>query len=405
MASIHQRNETWWVKFRFGGKQIFRSLKTDNERNAERLKLQIERTLADIDHGRMVIPLEADLWQFILSDGKLAHKPSVPTAPATLTGLMDAYFAGQIGQKEANTLVTERYHRKHIERLIGGSKAIASFTTADVQAYIRARATEGVGRNTIKKEVATLRFLVYRAWQLVGAKPATDVREMFRALDFPRGKEQPPFQTWDEIEQQIARLKPDAKERKALWDCVFLDVAQVTEFLDWAEAKAARHPVPFFIPLLTAAAHTGARLSELVRSQAADWNLDKKEVVLREKKKSKTKDTTRRVSLSDRVVRVMRDWFENFHPGGRVAFCREPDVLLTGKNLRNVFDRFVGKHKWSVLKGYHVFRHSFASNLARTGTDQRVIDELMGHSTEDMRRRYRHLFPEQRRDAVQKLFG
>ena len=101
----------------------------------------------------------------------------------------------------------------------------------------------------------------------------------------------------------------------------------------------------------------------------------------------------------------MRHWFDAHHPGGRRAFCREPDVSLGGKNLRNVFNRFVGKHKWSVLKGYHVFRHSYASNLARAGVDERVIGELMGHQTEAMRRRYRHFFPDQRRDAVRKLFG
>lgn len=69
MASVHKRNETWWVKFRFDGKQTFRSLKTTNARNAERLKYQIERTIADIDQGRIVIPPEVELWQFILSDG------------------------------------------------------------------------------------------------------------------------------------------------------------------------------------------------------------------------------------------------------------------------------------------------------------------------------------------------
>lgn len=83
---------------------------------------------------------------------------------------------------------------------------------------------------------------------------------MFRALDFPKGKEQPQFMTWAEIETRIARTKPDKKARKALWDCVFLDTTQVTEFLDWAEQKKARHPVPFFVPLLTAA-HTGARVT------------------------------------------------------------------------------------------------------------------------------------------------
>ena len=50
--------------------------------------------------------------------------------------------------------------------------------------------------------------------------------------------------------------------------------------------------------------------------------------------------------------------------------------------------------------GYHTYRHSFASNLAAAGVDQRVIDEFMGHQTEAMRKRYRHLFPQSRRSAI-----
>jgi integrase len=51
--------------------------------------------------------------------------------------------------------------------------------------------------------------------------------------------------------------------------------------------------------------------------------------------------------------------------------------------------------------GFHTYRHSFASNLACLGVDQRIIDEFMGHQTEEMRKRYRHLFPKQRRPAIE----
>ena len=51
---------------------------------------------------------------------------------------------------------------------------------------------------------------------------------------------------------------------------------------------------------------------------------------------------------------------------------------------------------------YHVFRHSFASNLARHGIEQYKIDKMMGHQG-DMRERYRHLFPEDRQSAVEVL--
>jgi integrase len=59
--------------------------------------------------------------------------------------------------------------------------------------------------------------------------------------------------------------------------------------------------------------------------------------------------------------------------------------------------------KWVKLRGFHVFRHSFASNLAAAGVDQRIIDEFMGHQTDEMRCRYRHLFPETKKAAIVKL--
>ena len=67
-----------------------------------------------------------------------------------------------------------------------------------------------------------------------------------------------------------------------------------------------------------------------------------------------------------------------------------------------------GRHpvsKWGVLKGWHVFRHSFISALASKGVDQRIIDDLVGHATEEQRRRYRHLFPDVKQQALLGVFG
>lgn len=102
---------------------------------------------------------------------------------------------------------------------------------------------------------------------------------------------------------------------------------------------------------------------------------------------------------------MLTEWLADGHPGGPLVFCRETDLLLTTHVLKNVFRRAVARSKWKVLRGYHVLRHSFASNLARRGIDQRVIDDLLGHTTEAMRKRYRHLFPDQRRNAVMSVFG
>ena len=69
------------------------------------------------------------------------------------------------------------------------------------------------------------------------------------------------------------------------------------------------------------------------------------------------------------------------------------------------FRRLVANSKWKVLRGWHVFRHSFISALASKGVDQRVIDDIVGHSTEEQRRCYRHLYPDIKQKAIAGVFG
>jgi integrase len=58
-----------------------------------------------------------------------------------------------------------------------------------------------------------------------------------------------------------------------------------------------------------------------------------------------------------------------------------------------------------ALRAWHVLRHSFISACASRSVDQRLIDEWVGHTTEEMRRRYRHLYPSVQREAIASVFG
>ena len=62
--------------------------------------------------------------------------------------------------------------------------------------------------------------------------------------------------------------------------------------------------------------------------------------------------------------------------------------------------RTLAGSKWEVLRGYHILRHSFISCLAAAGVDQRIIDEFVGHQTDEQRRRYRHLIPDLKHKAI-----
>lgn len=191
-------------------------------------------------------------------------------------------------------------------------------------------------------------------------------------------------------------------EQKELWDCLVLTTPQIGEVLGVVKATARR---PFLYPMFVFAAHTGARRSEMMRSRIEDVDLAGGTVLIREKKKDKSVELTyRRVPMSPLLRQVMLDWLTH-HPGGVFTFCLKPNEMLKQTFTTKGFRRSLKGNKWVRLRGFHVFRHSFASNLAAAGIDQRVIDEFMGHQTEAMRKRYRHLFPEQRQQAIASVFG
>jgi integrase len=83
----------------------------------------------------------------------------------------------------------------------------------------------------------------------------------------------------------------------------------------------------------------------------------------------------------------------------------QPVAPLTIQEAYDHFKRTLADSKWKVLKGWHVLRHSFISACATNGTDQRLLDEWCGHSTEQQRKRYRHLWPDMQRQAILKVFG
>ena len=77
----------------------------------------------------------------------------------------------------------------------------------------------------------------------------------------------------------------------------------------------------------------------------------------------------------------------------------------TPKECHDHFKRTLRGGAWQVVRGLHVLRHSFISCLAAAGVDQRIIDDIVGHQSEEMRRRYRHLTPALKSQAVLTVFG
>lgn len=409
MASIHQdpESQVYRVRFRFQGRNVNRSLRTTDEQAAQTMCARVEETLRLVEQGRIVVPADADPLEFVLADGRPSKEPK-PSQAAGLTEFFSIYESTlPPGHKEQSTLDGEKIHLKHLKRHLGPHRTVQSITKADLQQYVAKRLKDKYhGKptrpDTIRKELVTLRML----WNwgvdqglLVGGSPTKKVA-------LPLTDEKPAFMTRQEVERIINRGGLSEQQESELWESVYLEIHELEAVLDFIK-RTARHP--FVYPMMVFFAHTGARRSELIRCRIEDIDFSSRTVVIREKKKSRRRAMTyRRVDMSPLLHKVMDDWLDN-HPGGQHVFCQCSAVgdveALTSCQAHYHLKKTTAGSKWSFIHGFHIFRHSFASNLAAAGVDQRVIDEFMGHQTEEMRRRYRHLFPGQRRAAIESAFG
>jgi integrase len=410
----HPTSAHFKICFRWGGKKFKKTVKTTSLSDAEIALARFNENLNLLERGRMELPPGADIGTFLLSDGKLNGQPPA-SSPALLTlgDLREAYVAVHSnGALEENSLATVCMHLRHVVATLGKSFRLASLNPGDLQRHIDRRARKRYrGRSlsavTLRKEMAS-----FRACWNWGVQ-AGQLRQMFpgRGLKYPKTDEKPPFQTRAEIERQIARGGLAETEIRQLWDSLVLTRPEIAQLLEHVRLRTAQ---PFLYPMVCLAAHTGARRSELLRLRVDDVDFGSGTVLIHEKKRARGRRTSRRVPLSAFVQTVLREWL-TVHPGGQCLFGQaavirnkshrlEP-IPVTRDEAHDHFRRALEGSVWAVLRGWHVLRHSFASNCAAAGIDQRLINEWMGHQTEEMVRRYRHLFPDQQRLAIDKVFG
>jgi integrase len=435
MASIESRNGSWRVIFRYKGEKRYFTVGEVSAADASVFKASTEELLRLLNRKLISIPSGCSIEDFMFYRGKppeYAAATSNGKKDLTLSDLREAYFRSQEKKLEQTTLDGIRLHFDHLTRILGPKRLIPTLLRPDLQKYVDKRSEEWIDPNiyrkarreklaakpkrkymnprppkieppekpkrhpsaaTIKKEIISLRT----AWNW--ARRHLAVAEEFpgTGLDFAKIAESLPWMTWEEAERRIAA----GDDPEQVWDCVYLRPGEITELLEWVMARPVS---PWVYPMLCFAAHTGARRSEIVRALPSDVDLANSVVTIREKKRDKSKTTTRRVPLTPFLKKVLTAWMKK-RAKGRTLFCKGDGKEITPREAMNYFDRALRVSKWGILRGLHVFRHSFCAALASKGVDQRIIDELMGHSTEQQRRRYRHLFPDVTKTAMLSVFA
>jgi integrase len=253
----------------------------------------------------------------------------------------------------------------------------------------------------VRKERATAEQFFAWATTLgyVGTSPAAGMTKI------KASGEAAPFRTTQEIQAVIARGGLTGSEVRAFWRCVYLDPGEIADLLALVRDRSP-YDVSFVLHVIPA--YTGMRRGEVMRLRWGDIEFEQNSIVARSRKQSRQSvEARRRIDMHEELKVILLEWRDR-RPTGQYVVCdpgsRDP---LSSRETTGRFFRPLRGTPWCLCPrrdwfriGVHTYRHSFASNLAARGVDQRIIDAWLGHQTEAMRRRYRHLFPSDRRAAI-----
>ena len=141
---------------------------------------------------------------------------------------------------------------------------------------------------------------------------------------------------------------------------------------------------------------TGLRVSELVRLNRDQINLDRKEFGVRGKG-----DKLRVVFLSDTAAQWLERYLQtrkdSFKPlfrrySGRVDTTKDGEKMrLTARSVQEIVNKYAKRCGLPIEVTPHTLRHSFATDLLIAGADLRSVQEMLGHESIRTTQVYTHV--------------
>lgn len=152
--------------------------------------------------------------------------------------------------------------------------------------------------------------------------------------------------------------------------------------------------------------HTGARLGEMFATTVADLKLEgeRPHVVLRSKKGKGSKLKARHVPVRGVLLARLKEKVAGLKPKAMVFTPPPPKGggVWDRSNFYDYWDRACEAAKVEDFTP-HDCRHTYASLLIQSGVRERVVADLLGHSTLNLVMRYSHLAPDHLDEAVRAL--
>lgn len=135
--------------------------------------------------------------------------------------------------------------------------------------------------------------------------------------------------------------------------------------------------VPTYRAFFTLLYATGLRLSEACALEVGDVDAARGVIIVRHGKGNKA----RQVTLSPQLLEVLRGYWSHVRPAKPLLFSSRAGTPLCQKSAREALALAARKAGLTKHVTPHVLRHSFATHQLDAGTDLRVIQVLLGHSS------------------------
>ena len=121
----------------------------------------------------------------------------------------------------------------------------------------------------------------------------------------------------------------------------------------------------------------GLRSGEVVALQLRDVMVDRGQIFVRGGKGKKD----RVVMLPKSIVPILQAYMQKYRPDNWLFPGQNRNRPYSSSSLRMIFKRAISKAGLDKRHKLHNLRHSFATHLMESGTQQRLIQKLLGHKS------------------------
>jgi integrase/recombinase XerD len=141
---------------------------------------------------------------------------------------------------------------------------------------------------------------------------------------------------------------------------------------------------------------TGMRIGELLATRMSEVRLREQQVIIREAQKTRV---GRVAYLSEDACRALAEWLKLRDPAKERLFYGQGRLSLGYTAVRMRFAKYL-EEAGLAQKGYslHCLRHTCATELLNAGMRLECLQQLLGHSSIEMTRRYARLTDNTRRE-------